>query len=151
MARPERPLSRTEARRLEQRVRLAEQRAELAGAQQSQAERERAGAVARVQLLEAERDRAWTPMLDSRLPRRLTIATILAAVPSMAEQFDVEVPLSALTADGAIACPCGASTPLPRNELRECAGGCGRWFLRGERRVWRAIAPAPPDVEAGAA
>ena len=54
-------------------------------------------------------------------------------IPGAAAEWRHSVPETHLKDDGAtVICRCGAETTLEVGDVEECAGHCGRFFLRAE-------------------
>lgn len=80
------------------------------------------------------------PARTQRPLRRLSTATLIAAVPGLGALFRREVPgefVSKTDDDATVRCTCGEQVTVARYQLTECT--CGRWFANtGETvRVWR--------------
>lgn len=58
----------------------------------------------------------------------------LLRLPGFAQQFAREVP-EEYRLGSWILCVCGELFTVDVGEVAECAGGCGRWFLRAESSV----------------
>jgi hypothetical protein len=85
-------------------------------------------------------------------PARRARAAWLLLIPGAAREFEKRVPADHLEDEendpgGAVRCVCEARTVLKRGELAECAGGCGRWFLRTDGSVRVAKWEAPCELE----
>lgn len=65
-------------------------------------------------------------------------------LPGAAQQFEKRVP-DEYVLGGWVLCTCGELTVLDAGDIAECAGGCGRWFLRTE--VGMRVARWPRDDE----
>jgi len=136
-ARADATRARREARNARTAQRAAQEHADSMQDMAVSAERERAEATTRARMLQSEKDRAWEPLRRQRLPRRVDAPLLLRAIPGLAARFDVEVPATAIDGD-TVTCTCGAATNVPAGGMAECAGRCGRHFLRSAGRVWRA-------------
>lgn len=66
-----------------------------------------------------------------RNPFRGQAGTVLLLRMGLAEQFRKVVPGEYLLGPWVL-CACGELQALEVGEVAECAGGCGRWFLRSE-------------------
>lgn len=65
-----------------------------------------------------------------------------------AAQFAASVPSPCWT-EGGVLCRCGETVPIDVGEISECAGGCGRWFLRTETMMRVARWPRVDDEAEG--
>lgn len=79
-----------------------------------------------------------------RNPFRSKAGVVLLLRMGLAAQFEKRVPESHVMGY-AVACVCGEVAALDVGEVCECAGGCGRWFLRTETGM--RVARWPRDDE----
>jgi hypothetical protein len=67
-------------------------------------------------------------------------------LPGAAAQFEKRVP-GEYVMGYAVACVCGEVAALDVGDIAECAGGCGRWFMRTENTMRVARWPREDEGE----